>query len=81
MALESAVVLAQEICKQGFGSTAFESYQNKRKGRTKMVTNTSYRIGKIGHWSNPVSVWFRNQMIRMSPSPAKQLKKLYQVDL
>jgi len=81
MALESSVVLVKEICKQGFGSAAFESYQNKRIERTKMVTNTSYRIGKIGHWSNPLSVWLRNQMLRMSPSPAKQLKKLYLVDL
>jgi 2-polyprenyl-6-methoxyphenol hydroxylase-like FAD-dependent oxidoreductase len=39
---------------------SFSSFQNKRMPKIKKAVKTSWRIGKMAHWRNPLAVGVRN---------------------
>ena len=63
-ALEDAVALAD--CFRG--RTAVEEslrvYEERRKARTRMVTERSWQLGRMLQWENPVASWMRNALSR-----------------
>ena len=62
-AIESALVLARSIQKEPL----FAAYEQARHARTAWITNTSWQIGSVGQWQNPVLCALRNQMVALTP--------------
>jgi len=67
MAIEDAVVLARSLKDADSVADAFAAYERARVSRTAAVVNVSRRFGQIGQFRNPVAIWLRNLMIRMTP--------------
>ena len=65
-AIEDAFVLASCLEKYSYDE-AFQHYQHLRKEKAEYVVNTSWKIGKVSHWKNPVAIAFRNQLMRWTP--------------
>ena len=70
MALEDSVTLAHAI-KHDEG---FEEYARLRQPRTKMIVETSTRLGKIYHMSGPMRT--ARNMVIARVTPAQQFKRL-----
>lgn len=81
MAIEDAVVLANCISANSNVPEAFRRYERLRIGRTTRIVNSSYALGKIGQWSNPLLVGLRNAAMRFTPQRVsdKQLGFLFNV--
>jgi 2-polyprenyl-6-methoxyphenol hydroxylase-like FAD-dependent oxidoreductase len=62
-AIESALVLARTIQQEPL----FAAYEAARHTRTAWITNSSWQIGAVGQWQNPVLCALRNQMIALTP--------------
>jgi len=60
---------------------ALKDFQALRFPKASMVVKNSYLFGKLAQMKNPVLCWFRNAMLRMTPTSVilKQLKQLYLV--
>ncbi len=63
-ALEDAVVLAECLGEQGPIEARLRAYELRRKRRTAMVTERSWRLGRVLQWENPVATWLRDAMSR-----------------
>jgi 2-polyprenyl-6-methoxyphenol hydroxylase-like FAD-dependent oxidoreductase len=81
-AIEDAIVLADEICKQPNIISAFKQFEKRRIKRTHFIVNSSRRLGEIGQWENKWLIWIRNFIFRHTPKSIndKQLEKIYSVD-
>jgi 2-polyprenyl-6-methoxyphenol hydroxylase-like FAD-dependent oxidoreductase len=81
-AIEDAVVLAVELAKHNLPETAFKAFEQRRLPRTSTITTTSWRIGQVAQWSNPLLTTLRNGLFRSLPASVneRQLKMLYSVD-
>jgi len=65
-AIEDAYVFAE--CLDRFEiEKSFSIFQKKRMPKVKKVVNTSWRIGKMAHWKNPLAVGARNQLLKLTP--------------
>lgn len=82
MAIEDAVVLADEMSKTQDWQEAFKQFERRRIGRTSYIVNTSWRLGKLAQIENKTLGRIRNVFLRMLPksSQNQQFKKLYTVD-
>ncbi|HRG79245.1 MAG TPA: FAD-dependent monooxygenase [Cyclobacteriaceae bacterium] len=68
MAMEDALFVAEEINKQPENIiSAFKSFEQKRVPRAHYIVNTSFRLGKLAQWENPVLTKFRNMLFRLIP--------------
>ncbi len=77
-AIEDAYVLSECLGKFDFHK-AFSEYQKLRISKANQIVNTSWTLGKIAHLSNPVLIYLRNQMMKMTPSAMnrKQSNKIF----
>jgi len=81
-AIEDVAVLIDELKKTSAIPLAFQNFEKRRLKRTQYITETSWSIGKIAQWDNPVSIATRNILMRILPEKIKQykLKTLLSVD-
>lgn len=81
-ALEDVAVLTDELKKKQTAEQAFINFQRRRLARTRYITDTSWRIGQIAQWSNPILVPIRNALMRAMPAKWSEasLNKLLKQD-
>ncbi|MCL7988186.1 FAD-dependent monooxygenase [Sphingobacterium sp. lm-10] len=81
-ALEDVAVLTDELKKSQSAELAFIHFERRRLARTRYITDTSWQIGKIAQWSNPILVPIRNAMMRAMPAKWSEasLNKLLKQD-
>lgn len=81
-AIEDVAVLIDELKKNQPVETSFVNFENRRLARTAYITNTSWRIGKVAQWDNPLLISLRDNIMRLLPESVKQgpLKKLTSQD-
>lgn len=73
-AIEDVAVLVDELrCRRDFVE-AFQNFNRRRLMRTRYITNTSWQIGKIAQWENPLSIAVRNTAMRILPEKIKQIQ-------
>ena len=73
-AIEDVAVLVDQLQETPDVPTAFERLSQRRLRRTRYITNTSWQIGKISQWENPMFIGFRNVAMRILPERIKQLQ-------
>jgi len=81
-AIEDAYILSE--CLHKFDTNkAFRAYQKLRISKAHQVVKASWTLGKIAHWKNPIAIFFRNQLMRMTPQNInrKQSEKIFQLEL
>jgi len=71
-AIEDIAVLVDELKNQLTIEQAFANFEKRRLSRTAYITNTSWRIGKIAQWDNPLLIGIRNSIMRLLPESVKQ---------
>ncbi|MDQ4121466.1 MAG: FAD-dependent monooxygenase [Acidobacteriota bacterium] len=76
MALEDAVVLTKCLQNSAEPSEAFREFEAQRFPRTKFITERSLMLGKVGQWQNPLAVFVRNTLTRLTPK--KSLEKNFE---
>ncbi|MNP70082.1 hypothetical protein D3C76_1662680 [compost metagenome] len=61
---------------------AFSRFETRRLDRVNYISNTSWQIGKIAQWENPLLIGMRNFFMKIMPNELKQqqLNKLLSVD-
>ena len=68
MAMEDAVVLADELAKADRGEQGVEAalagYVARRRPRVETVVRLSRRVGEAGQLSGPLACWLRNRRVR-----------------
>ena len=82
-AIESAYVLGCLTDPENITAT-FQRYVSLRQSKTESITQTSYRIGMLAHWSQPWLVWIRNYALRRTVPDfvtRKQMERLFSVAL
>jgi len=67
MAIEDAVLLAHYLKTRESVAAALDAYEKKRIPPTTKIVEGSLRFGKIAQIENPVAIWFRNLMLRLTP--------------
>jgi len=60
---------------------AFERYQSLRLTKVKQLINRSWQIGKVAHYSNPIAVFLRNNLLKITPESVntKQTEMIFQL--
>lgn len=81
MALEDAAVMANCIEEYHTVEEAFKQFEKKRIQRTTKIVNTSWTLGKVAQFQNPLLASLRNTAIRFTPKSVaeKQFKFLYDI--
>ena len=81
-AIEDAVVLGQCIVENPDFEAAFKMFEERRLKRTKWITDTSRKIGRIAQLENPILISLRNALMRSVPSSVgeRQLRELANTD-
>ena len=79
-AIEDAYILAECLAKF-HNVEAFSTFQKLRKPKVDGVVHTSWKIGKMAHWQNPVATALRNQLLRSTPEflSRMQLDRLFKL--
>lgn len=80
-AVEDAYILG-ELLKKYPVDEAFAKYPEIRRKKAHDVVNTSWKIGKISHASNPVMAWLRDFIFRITPQSInlKQMDKVFMLN-
>jgi len=79
-AIEDAYVLS--ACLQKYElNKAFCEYQRLRMPKAHQVVNTSWAVGKLAHWKNPLAISFRNMLMTLTPNSLsrKQSEKIFRL--
>ena len=81
MAIEDAHSLAEAFQQVGLNGKAFEFYEKQRRAKVDWTVSTSWTIGRICHYKNPVMRALRNAALKkaLSGHSEKQLRKLYSI--
>jgi 2-polyprenyl-6-methoxyphenol hydroxylase-like FAD-dependent oxidoreductase len=81
-AVEDAYVLGRLFAKGLLVEEVFQQYQSIRIKKAHQVVKTSWAIGKVSHWENPLGIGIRNFVMKNLPNAArhKQLKPLFELD-
>lgn len=66
-AIEDAVELARMLREESDVIRAFGHFEDARKARTKWITESSWRLGRIAQWEHPWAIRLRNGLLRMLP--------------
>src|SRR5262249_43607876 len=61
-AIESAWVLAKSLANAESAPAGLLAYEQARFDRTAMITNQSWRLGKILAYENPLKCWLRDRL-------------------
>jgi 2-polyprenyl-6-methoxyphenol hydroxylase-like FAD-dependent oxidoreductase len=72
MAIEDAAVLARALERARTLEEALADYERARVERTSRIVRASFRFGKIAQLENPILIWLRNALVRMTPAAAVQ---------
>lgn len=80
-AIEGAVILGKCLAANSDPIEAFREYEARRLKRTAAIVKTSWTLGKVGQWSNPLAIKIRNGLMRLVPASqnVKQVKNLLDV--
>lgn len=81
-AIEDVAVLMDELQTDVPIDVAFQRFEKRRLERVNYICNTSWRIGKIAQWENPLLIGIRNFIMKTMPNRMKQqqLNNLLSVD-
>lgn len=79
--IEDAYILSECLAKYKLNQ-AFAEFQRLRRPKAHQVVNTSWRLGKIAHWQNPLAIMLRNQLMRITPESIsqKQSDRIFQLE-
>lgn len=77
-AVEDAFVLGKLFQKSDEVEAIFAQYEQLRRPKVANIVKTSWHIGKISQWENPLAIWSRNQLFKILPNTLSQ-KQLEQV--
>ena len=72
MAIEDAVVLAHVLARAASPAAALADYERRRVARTTRIVNQSFRFGKLAQLENPLAIWLRNTLLRLTPEGVVQ---------
>jgi 2-polyprenyl-6-methoxyphenol hydroxylase-like FAD-dependent oxidoreductase len=67
MAIEDAVMLSRCLGHFDDYEVAFRCFERLRFPRVKGIVERSRLWGRVGQWSNPVSCWLRNRLLKATP--------------
>jgi 2-polyprenyl-6-methoxyphenol hydroxylase-like FAD-dependent oxidoreductase len=78
-AIEDAYVLAEQLAAHPRPEDAFAAYRRIREPRARLVVDTSRRLGRLVHLTNPLARALRNAAIRLTPAGVarRQMEALY----
>lgn len=81
-AIEDAAVLYRCLQQDKNVETAFQQFEKRRIPRTTKVVETSWTIGKMAQWTNPIMMGFRNTLVSLTPQSIseKQMAFLFEVE-
>jgi 2-polyprenyl-6-methoxyphenol hydroxylase-like FAD-dependent oxidoreductase len=81
MAIEDAHSLANAFQEVGVNEKAFELYERQGRAKVDWTVSTSWSIGRICHYKNPIVRSLRNALLKkaLSGHSEKQIKKLYSI--
>ena len=81
MAIEDAHSLANAFLQVGVNGKAFELYERQRREKVDWTVSTSWSIGRICHYKNPIVRSLRNGVLKkvLSGHSEKQIRKLYSI--
>lgn len=81
-AIEDAYILSECLSKFDI-EKAFATFQELRSRKVAQVVSTSWRIGKIAHWKNPLAVGIRNGMLKFTPKNVnrRQSEKIFRLEI
>lgn len=69
LAIEDAAVLARELGR-GAAEAALRRYEELRRARTAEIVRFSWRLGRVGQWSNPLLCTLRDRVLELTPMRA-----------
>ena len=82
MAIESAYVLAKSLANAADSPAGLLAYEQARFDRTAMITNQSWKYGKVFAYENPLKCWLRNRLFGLLGGLAvKQTEKVIGVEV
>lgn len=58
-ALEDAVVLADALRRAASPDAGLRDYEARRRDRTRLVIEQSWRLGRMAQTANPIAIWLR----------------------
>lgn len=81
-AVEDAFVLGKLFQKNDDVEAIFSQYEQLRRAKVANIVKTSWHIGKISQWENPIAVWSRNLLFKTLPNTLslKQLEQVVSLD-
>lgn len=81
-AIEDAYVLAQCL-KQTSGQDTYLHFQALRRPKALQVVKTSWTLGNIAHWENPLAIQLRNVLFKIMPQKInqQQMSKIFEITL
>jgi len=82
-AFEDAAALAHRLATPGPIEPALRAYESCRRRRANGMTRQARRLGQVGKWRRPASVWLREQLIGRSPSGPRmrQMERMFAFDV
>ena len=80
-AIEDAYILADCMARMT-PERAFKEYQSLRVKKAHYIVNTSWRLGKVAHWTHPTLQYLRNKSLSLIPKAINtiQMTKLYRLN-
>jgi len=80
-AIEDAYVLSELLAKYP-QEKAFSRYQHLRMPKVKRVVHTSWRMGQVAHWKNPLARGIRNTLIKITPNDVRRrsLERVFELE-
>jgi len=82
MAIESALVLAKCLRAAETPEAGLAAYEQARFDRTAMITNQSWKLGRVFAYENPLKCWLRDRLFGLAGGLAvKQTEKMIGVEL
>jgi 2-polyprenyl-6-methoxyphenol hydroxylase-like FAD-dependent oxidoreductase len=82
MAIESAFVLARCLRAAETPEAGFNAYEQARFDRTAMITNQSWKLGRLFAYENPLKCWLRDRLFGLVGGLAvKQTEKVIGVEV
>lgn len=81
-AIEDAYVIGALLKKNYSIREAFRRYPAIRMAKARYIVDTSWKIGKIAHWHNPLAIALRNTLLKSTPASAnnKRLGKIFELN-
>lgn len=82
MAVEDALALAEAFQEFGLNDVAWKRFEQLRRKKVDWTVSTSWSIGKICHFGNPLVRALRNLALKKTPASVtqKQVQRIYSLD-